>query len=96
MTKGMNVGILLVKEGSEDRTDTSVILEEQIVLRDLKDLPNAFAMLVGLLFALNIDYPKELRYTFEVVQKVLMNIGGGQCSARVHGLRNTLLRKSLD
>ncbi|KAM7413896.1 hypothetical protein PAMA_018953 [Pampus argenteus] len=39
------------------------------------------------------DYPKELRY--EVIQKVLMNIGGGRCSSLVHWLRNRLLRKTI-
>lgn len=90
----MKVGIVMVKEG-EDIIDLSVVLEEAVVLFDLKDIPSALAMLMGLLFALNIDYPKELRYTFEVIQKILMNIGGGQCSSLVHGLRNRLLRKTM-
>uniref|UniRef100_A0A3B5BB22 Uncharacterized protein n=1 Tax=Stegastes partitus TaxID=144197 RepID=A0A3B5BB22_9TELE len=89
-TKGMKVGIVMVKEG-QDVVDVSVILEEAVILCGLKDIPSAVAMLMGLLFALNIDYPKELRYTFEVIQKVLMNIGGGQCSSLVHGIRNRLL-----
>ncbi|KAM6974706.1 sterile alpha motif domain-containing protein 3-like [Tautogolabrus adspersus] len=91
-TKKMKVGIVMVKEGA-DVLDVSVILEEAVVLCGLKDIPDAVAMLI--LFVLNIDYPKELRYTFEVIQKVLMNIGGGQCSSLVHGLRNRLLRKSM-
>ncbi|XP_041851074.1 uncharacterized protein LOC121646244 [Melanotaenia boesemani] len=93
-TKGMKAGIVLVKEG-EDIIDVSVVLEEAVFLCDLRDVPNAVAMLMGLLFALNIDYPKKLRYTFEVIQKVLMNIGGGQCSSLVHGLRNRLLRTTV-
>lgn len=90
----MKVGVVMVKDG-EDIIDTSVVLEEAVILSDLKDIPRAFALLMGLLFAFNIDYPKELRYTFEVIQKVLMNIGGGQCSSLVHGLRNRLLRKTM-
>ncbi|KAJ8349419.1 hypothetical protein SKAU_G00245490 [Synaphobranchus kaupii] len=93
-TRGMKVGVVMVKDG-EDIIDTSVVLEEAVILSDLKDIPRAFALLMGLLFALNIDYPKELRYTFEVIQKVLMNIGGGQCSSLVHGFRNRLLRKTM-
>lgn len=93
-TKGMKVGIVMGKEG-EDVIDMSVVLEESVVMFDLKDIPSAIAMLMGLFFALNINYPKELRYTFEVIQKVLMNIGGGQCSSDVHGLRNRLLQKTM-
>ncbi|KAL7868610.1 hypothetical protein SRHO_G00099940 [Serrasalmus rhombeus] len=85
VAKGVNIGILLIQE-EEDVLDFSVVLEEQIVLNGIRDFPHAVAMLVGLLFALNIDYPKELRYTFEVFQKVLLNVGGEQCSARVQTL----------
>ncbi|KAM9366239.1 sterile alpha motif domain-containing protein 3-like [Symphorus nematophorus] len=93
-TQGMKVGVVMVKDG-EDIVDTAVVLEEAVILSNLKDIPRAIALLMGLLFSLNIDYPKELRYTFEVIQKVLMNIGGGQCSSLVHGLRNRLLRKTI-
>ena len=94
MIRGMNVGIVLVKQG-EDLLDISVVLDEQIILHGIKDYSHAVAMLMGLLYALNIDYPKELQYTFKVIQKVLMNIGSENCSARVHGLRNRLFRKNV-
>uniref|UniRef100_A0A3B3QZ83 Uncharacterized protein n=1 Tax=Paramormyrops kingsleyae TaxID=1676925 RepID=A0A3B3QZ83_9TELE len=92
MAKEMNVGIILIKDG-EDLLDMSVVLEDQIILHDIKNFSKAVAMLMGLLYVLNIDYPTELRYTFEVIQKVLMNIGADHCSTRVHGLRNRLFRK---
>ncbi|XP_028666317.1 sterile alpha motif domain-containing protein 3-like [Erpetoichthys calabaricus] len=94
IAKGMKIGIITVKDGADD-LDSAIVLEEQIILHNIKDFPNATAMLMGLLFVLNIDYPKELHYTFEVIQKVLMNIGGGQCSSLVHGLRNKLFRKTM-
>ncbi|XP_047236443.1 uncharacterized protein LOC124877366 isoform X4 [Girardinichthys multiradiatus] len=92
--KGMKVGPVMVKDG-EEIVDVSVVLEEAVVLTDLKDIPSAVAMLMGLLYCLNIDYPKNQKYAFEVIQKVFMNIGGGQCSSLVHGLRNRLLRKTM-
>ncbi len=67
----------------------AIILEEAIVLEDIKDLPSAFAYLFGLLYALNMEYPKELKYTFEVIQKVFMDLGG-TCSARVQSLKSKL------
>lgn len=97
----MKVGILMVTEENpasllpREIIDMALILEEEIVLHDLKDVPDAFTLLIGLLDALNIDYPKELKYTFEVIQKVSMNIGGDTCSARAHGLQNRLLRTTL-
>lgn len=68
----------------------AVVLEEEIVLEDLPDIPTAFAYLFGLIYALNIKYPKELRYTFETVQKVFMNLGT-DLSVRVRSLKNKLL-----
>ena len=99
--KGKNVGILVVTEEDPQRPvpkemiDIALILEEHIVLRDLKDVPNAFVLLMGLLYVFNIHYPKGLKYMFEVIQKVIMNIGGDLCSSRVNGLRNKLMSKSL-
>ncbi|KAI7809848.1 hypothetical protein IRJ41_019818 [Triplophysa rosa] len=94
MTAGMDVGILIIP-GEDDGFHYSVVLEEQIVLRDVKDLPHAVALLVGLIFGLNITYPKKLRYTFEIIQKIFIDLGGDRCSMKVHGLKNRLLRKTL-
>lgn len=67
VARGMNVGVILIKDG-EDFLDITVVLEDQIVLHDIKDFSKAVAMLMDLLYVLNI-YPKELRYTFEVILK---------------------------
>ncbi|KAJ8349705.1 hypothetical protein SKAU_G00248350 [Synaphobranchus kaupii] len=79
-TKGLIVGILTVLEDDDSSAparimNIAVILEEDIVLQDLPDLPTAFAFLFGLIYALNLQYPKELRYTFETIQKVFMELG---------------------
>ncbi|CAM4527042.1 unnamed protein product [Leuciscus chuanchicus] len=93
VVEGMNVGLLVVTEENtanllpKEIIDVAVVLEEEIVLDGLKDMSNAFAVLMRLLYALDIIYPKEVKYTFEVLQKVLMKIGGKACSARVHGIR---------
>lgn len=68
----------------------ALVLEEAVIIEDLPDLPSAFALLFGLLIVLNIEYPKELKYTFEVIEKILMDLGT-QCSARVRSLKNKLL-----
>ncbi|KAG5279480.1 hypothetical protein AALO_G00078240 [Alosa alosa] len=99
--KGMDVGILVVTEEDPQRPvpkemiDIALILEVYVVLRDLRDVPNAFALLMGLLYVFNIHYPKGLKYMFEVIQKVIMNIGGDTCSSRVNGLWNKLMPMSL-
>ena len=91
MTQGVSVGLIIVRDGM-DPLDVAVVLENEILLHEIHDLSKAMSLLMGLLYVLNIDYPKELRYTFEVIQKILMNIGAENCSAKIHGLRNKLFR----
>lgn len=98
--KGMDVGILIVTEDAErpvpkEVVDVVLAVEESVVLRKLKDVPHAFALLMGLLYVLNIQYPKGLRYMFEVIQKVIMKIGENTCSSRVNGVRNKLMSTNM-
>lgn len=51
-----------------------MLVEEQIVLQDLPDLPT-FGYLFGLIDTLNLKHSKDLRYTFETVQKIFMELG---------------------
>ncbi|KAK0131008.1 Retrovirus-related Pol polyprotein from type-1 retrotransposable element R2 [Merluccius polli] len=48
-------------EQINDRVCFAVVLEEEIIFPSLSDFPTAVALLMGLLFALNIDYPRGLR-----------------------------------
>lgn len=96
--KGVELGILTVVEddigtvcSSPTTLSIAVIIEERIVLDDICDISTAFALLFGLIYALNLEYPKDLRYTFEVIQKLFMNLGT-QCSAWVQALKNSLLK----
>lgn len=93
--KEMLVGILLVEEDMSEPLpssyyDVAIVLESNVVIRHLRDLPSAFLTLMGLMYVLNLNYPKDLKYTFEVVQRLFLGIGIDSCSARVHSLKNTL------
>ncbi|XP_074507760.1 uncharacterized protein LOC141777428 isoform X2 [Sebastes fasciatus] len=96
-TKGLIVGILTVLEDDDSSAPATVINvavvveENDIVLQDLPDMPVAFAYLFGLIYALNLQYPKELRYTFETIQKVFMELGT-DLSATVRFFKNKLLQ----
>ncbi|XP_062375725.1 uncharacterized protein LOC134063970 [Sardina pilchardus] len=97
-TRGVQIGILTVTEDDTATTDTdanvrcfALIIEEQIVLDDLPDLPTAMAILFGLIYALNMKYPKELKYMFETIQKVFLRLDT-KLSARVQSFRNKMLR----
>ncbi|KAK1892158.1 Cilia- and flagella-associated protein 43 [Dissostichus eleginoides] len=94
--KGMVIGILLVVEDVKEPlpasyNDVALVIEERIVIRHLGDVPNAFVNLMGLQYMLNLDYPKDLKYTFEVIQRLFMGIGLDSCTPRVHSLKNKLL-----
>lgn len=99
--RGMQVGLLIVHEGPlQDALplevfDVAVVVEEKIILHDLRDVPTGFAMLMGAIYCLNLEYPRNMRYSFEFLQRVIMSVKPDQCSARIHGLRNKLLRYRL-
>lgn len=63
--------------------DIGVVLEGQMVLHDLDNVALAAAMLFGLMYALNLNYPPELKYSFEVLQKVVMELDGNTLSHSV-------------
>ena len=50
-----------------------IVLEGQVVLQALDNFALA-AMFFGLMCALNLNYLLELRYTFQVLQKVVMEL----------------------
>ena len=93
--KGVTVGILYVLEdcvaevSSPKILNIALILGESVVVKDLPDTPTALAYLLGLLYALNISYPVDLKYTFETLQKVFMETGPN-CSNRVRSLKKKL------
>lgn len=94
--KGVKVGILTVLEDDVGPASVptvvniAVVLEEDIILADLPDLPTAFAYLFGLLYGLNMEFPKDLKYTFETVQHIFMELTP-TCSKRVRSLKTKLL-----
>ncbi|XP_063062298.1 uncharacterized protein LOC134455202 [Engraulis encrasicolus] len=97
-TKGVKIGILSVVEDDgvaarrslPNVVNIAVILEETVVLDDINDLPSAVGYLFGLLYACNMEYPKGLNYTFEVIQKVFLELDAQNCSARAISLRRKI------
>lgn len=63
-----------------------------IVMNELGDIPFAVAMLLGLVYALNLCYLQELRYTLEVLQKIIMDLDGNKLSNKVQVLKTLLSR----
>ncbi|XP_035992926.1 uncharacterized protein LOC118563151 [Fundulus heteroclitus] len=99
--KGMQLGLLIGCEGGKQGAiphevfDVAVVVEETIVLHNVKDVAQSFAMLMGVIYCVNLKYPDAMKYSFEFIQRVVMKIKPDQASARVHGLRNRILRYKL-
>uniref|UniRef100_A0A3P8TP41 PB1 domain-containing protein n=1 Tax=Amphiprion percula TaxID=161767 RepID=A0A3P8TP41_AMPPE len=70
--------------------DVGIIIEGVEVLQDLRDVANGCAVLFGLVYSLNLTSPKDLRYMFELFQKVLMDLDGNRLSTKVQVLKNRL------
>uniref|UniRef100_A0A8C7KJX1 Uncharacterized protein n=1 Tax=Oncorhynchus kisutch TaxID=8019 RepID=A0A8C7KJX1_ONCKI len=64
------VGIYIIKDHatSEEPEDTGIVLEGIKVLQDLGNLAFAVAMLFGLMYAMNLTYPTELRSTLSLCE----------------------------
>lgn len=86
------VGIYIVKTGDATSKieDIGIVLEGQMVLRDMDNVAFGAAMLFGLMYALNLNYPADLKYTFEVLQKVVMELDSGTLSKKAQVLKNRL------
>lgn len=82
------VGIYVVKHSATSRPeDVGIVLEGQQVLHDLDNVASAAAMLFGLMYALNLNYPSELKNFFEVLQKVVMELDGNTFSKKAQALK---------
>ncbi|KAK0130961.1 Sterile alpha motif domain-containing protein 3 [Merluccius polli] len=87
-SKGIKMGVLT--DDDDAIIDIALVLEEAIVLKDIPDTPTALAYLFGLLYALNMEFPKELKYTFETIQHIFMEMSTN-CSQRVRSFKTKLL-----
>ncbi|KAI4880885.1 hypothetical protein NFI96_008409 [Prochilodus magdalenae] len=90
----MVLGVYVVRHEGADSTDppedVGIVIEGCTVLQDLGDVASGCAVLLGLIYSLNLSYPKDLRYTFEFLQKVLMELDGNKLSNKVQVLKNKL------
>lgn len=71
-------------------TDVGIVIEGVEVLHDLGDIASACALLMGVIFAMNLSYPQELKTFFEVLQKIFLQLDATKLSTKVQMLNNKL------
>lgn len=71
---------------------TAIILEGKIVMDDLGNLPHAMCLLFGLTYALNLEYPQQLKYTFDFIQRVILSLGHKSLKPKIQSLKNLLMQ----
>ena len=84
---------LIRKEGvglQEPPEDIGIVIEGVEVLHELTSVASACVLLLGFIYALNLAYPKPFRFTFEVLQKILMQLDQHKMSPKVHNLYSKL------
>ncbi|KAK3544962.1 hypothetical protein QTP86_029939, partial [Hemibagrus guttatus] len=89
------MGIYGIRHGGDEPVDEPadiiVVTEGLEVLKSLRNVAVAVAMLFGLISASNLSHPRELKSTFEVIQKVFFNLVGHKLLPKVQALKNKML-----
>lgn len=84
---------VILKDGAlpdDDPHDIGVLIEGVEVLTGLGNIALACALLFGLIYCLDLSYPAELKCTFEVLQKIFLNLDGQRLSSKVQFLKSEL------
>lgn len=82
--------ILVVHGPAEDPVDVSILLEGKAILNGCGNPAKACALVMGVIYALNLAYPKTLQYTLETFQKMFLELDGMKLSPKMAGLKSKL------
>lgn len=91
----MPLGIVAVSTPAESATPPTpasfkIVIDGVVVMEDLSDLPNALCIMFGLIYALHLNYPKCMRYTFLFIQQILLMLKADELKPKLQSLKNDL------
>lgn len=81
---------LLRENGLSTPMECSIVIDGMEILPELSSVASAYAMMFGIIYVLNLRYPEQLKYTFEAIQKIIMDIESRQMSRKVQNLFSKL------
>lgn len=64
-----------------------VVIDGIKVLNNMGSLIMGFIMLFGFIYALDLSFPDNMKYTFEFCQKIIMNLDGHKLNAKIQQLK---------
>ncbi|XP_051975368.1 sterile alpha motif domain-containing protein 3-like [Xyrauchen texanus] len=96
--RDLDVGILLIEREGAVLTSSQhlspaslkIIIEGEVVMDNIQDLPKAMCILFGLMYALHLNYPKTMKLTFQFIQQVLLLLGHIDLKPKLQTLKNQL------
>ncbi|KAF7644949.1 hypothetical protein LDENG_00213240 [Lucifuga dentata] len=74
---------------ASDPKSATVVIEGTKILGGI-DIPRRCSLLMGIIYALDLSYPKKLKYAFEVFQKLFLELDGLKSSAKVMGVKYSI------
>jgi len=89
----LNIFVVSKANGEGIDKQAGIAIEGAEVLFGIPSVAHACTYLMGLIYALELSYPKKLKYTFEVFQKVFLELEdvNKKMSSKVHDLKVSLL-----
>ncbi|KAL3063709.1 hypothetical protein OYC64_000110 [Pagothenia borchgrevinki] len=70
----------------------AIILKGKMVMDGINTLPDAICLLFRLIYTLNVQYPQQLKNTFEFIQRVMLSLGHKSLKPKLQSLKNVLMQ----
>nr|XP_040056863.1 uncharacterized protein LOC120833632 isoform X2 [Gasterosteus aculeatus aculeatus] len=81
-------GAVLTSSQHLSPASLEIIIEGEVVMDNIQDLPKAMCILFGLMYALHLNYPKTMKLTFQFIQQVLLLLGHTDLKPKLQTLKN--------
>ncbi|KAM8728455.1 uncharacterized protein AB9X84_001741 [Acanthopagrus schlegelii] len=87
------MAVFVLRENSsllQEPKEIGIIINGVEVQNVLPSVAAGVVMLFGLCYALNMEYPQGFRFTFQALQKILMELGSNKMSSKIRKLNGEL------